>query len=130
VTRIHGITDQMVANAPSFAQVYPQLVEAIGRRTLIIYNAPFDCRILQYCCALHQLDPVWGYDVQRQLVTLPAHQPIQCAMRHYSQYCAERSGYRGYPRWQKLPNAGHRARSDCQAVLQILQKMANSLELL
>jgi hypothetical protein len=48
----------------------------------------------------------------------------QCAMQHYASYTGTwNARYRSY-RWQRLPNAGHRARGDCQATLMLLAGMA------
>lgn len=55
VTRIHGIDDKVVENAPTFPEVYAQIVEAIAGRKIIIYNSGFDTRILNYCCDIHGL---------------------------------------------------------------------------
>lgn len=39
---VHGITDAMVADAPTFAEAYPQFRTFVGEATLIAHNAPFD----------------------------------------------------------------------------------------
>ena len=40
-TAVHGITDEMVAKAPSWGSVWPHLRELLGGRAVGIYNAPF-----------------------------------------------------------------------------------------
>ena len=42
---IHGITDEMVKDAPNFCEVYPQIVAALAGKEVLIYNANFDIRI-------------------------------------------------------------------------------------
>jgi DNA polymerase-3 subunit epsilon len=49
---LHGITWPMVADAPTFADVWPQLVPLLdGAAFLAAHNAPFDRRVLAACCA-------------------------------------------------------------------------------
>ena len=53
VTEIHGITDEMVADAPTFPQVYPRIDAALKKKRVIIYNASFDIKILAYWALLN-----------------------------------------------------------------------------
>jgi len=39
---VHGITDEELAGAPSFAQVFPKLLELLEGRLPVAYNADFD----------------------------------------------------------------------------------------
>lgn len=55
VTAIHGITDAMVADAPSLPEIYTRIVEALKDKRVLIYNSAFDIKILNYCCQLHSL---------------------------------------------------------------------------
>src|SRR5947207_14134375 len=41
-TRIHGISDAMLADAPTPAQIAPAFRQACGGDTLVIHNAGFD----------------------------------------------------------------------------------------
>lgn len=41
-TEIHGITADMVANAPTFADIEPQLRALLHGRKVAVYNVPFD----------------------------------------------------------------------------------------
>jgi len=49
--RVHGISDKMVAKAPSFGSVYPEIKEFIGVATLLAHNAGFDVRFLAAECS-------------------------------------------------------------------------------
>lgn len=44
---VHGITDEMVADAPPLAEILPRLMEFIGNRTIVAHNARFDLGFLQ-----------------------------------------------------------------------------------
>lgn len=50
-TYIHGITWEMVAQEPCFAEVWPDLEPLFaGVDFLAAHNAPFDRRVLEACC--------------------------------------------------------------------------------
>ncbi|MFG6466899.1 DNA polymerase III subunit epsilon [Roseateles sp. BYS87W] len=40
--RVHGITDEFLADKPKFAQIADQLLEFLSGAELVIHNAPFD----------------------------------------------------------------------------------------
>lgn len=49
ITRITGIDNLMVANAPTFVEVYPDLVSlCLGQETIVGHNLPFDMGMI-YC---------------------------------------------------------------------------------
>lgn len=61
-TKIHGITNGDVANAPTWAEVWPSVEAAISGRLLAAYNAPFDWRMITHENARNGLPPVaWGW---------------------------------------------------------------------
>ena len=45
--RVHGITAEQVATAPTFATIEPQLRDLLHGRPVAIYNAEFDTGILR-----------------------------------------------------------------------------------
>jgi DNA polymerase-3 subunit epsilon len=50
-TYIHGITWRMVANEPSFAELWPEVrSELRGAQFLAAHHAPFDRGVLDACC--------------------------------------------------------------------------------
>lgn len=109
---IHGITDEMVKDAPAFPEVWPQITDALRGKHLLVYNLEFDINILNYCRKLYGL-PTLGLKKKSSV----------CLMEWYSQFVGQWSQhYRSY-RWQAL-NDGHRAKGDCLAALEVLQKMA------
>lgn len=51
-THVHGITWEMVADAPPFAEAWPRFAPLLdGAAFLAAHNAPFDRRVLAACCA-------------------------------------------------------------------------------
>ncbi len=118
-TAIHGITDADVAGAPTMAELYDDLRALLSHRTVIIYNAEYDTRLLRQSIRAAHDRPVtppsrWGIA------------PV-CAMELYSSYL-------GTERWQKLTNAAasfgldtsgaHGALADCRMTLGVVRGMA------
>jgi len=57
-THIHGVSWEMVADQPSFAEVWPELAEMLrGAAFLAAHNAPFDRGVLNACCRAAGLEP-------------------------------------------------------------------------
>lgn len=107
---IHGITNEMVENAPTFPDIYADLSTICKENKLLIYNADFDVSILHYCCEIYSL-PILKYNL------------IQCLMEWYAQWFGDWNSYYKSYKWQPLCG-GHRALSDCQAALALLKEMA------
>ncbi|MCE9614168.1 MAG: 3'-5' exonuclease [Lentisphaerae bacterium] len=53
--RVHGITDDMVADAPPFPDVYQEFLDFIGDSVLIAHNARFDMSFIQAEALRHAL---------------------------------------------------------------------------
>jgi DNA polymerase-3 subunit epsilon len=57
-TYVHGIRWQDVADAPTFAEAWPELAPLLdGASFLAAHNAPFDRGVLAACCAMAGLLP-------------------------------------------------------------------------
>lgn len=113
-TKIHGYTIDGLAEAPAFREVYPQLLDALKDKRVIVYNARYDRRVF---------DTEVGMLGARGLLSgryLPA---WECAMGWYSQFVGE-PGKRGGYKYQKLPGGDHSALGDCRATLKVLETMA------
>ena len=54
-TAIHGITDAMAANAPSWPDIAEQFATVVRGRTVVTYNAAFDERLIRQTHQLHGL---------------------------------------------------------------------------
>ena len=73
-TAVHGITDEMVAKAPSWGSVWPHLRELLGGRAVGIYNAPFDLRMMRQ-------------SVEKQKMTwAPIGAEVCCVMQMYRRF--------------------------------------------
>jgi DNA polymerase-3 subunit epsilon len=47
-SRVHGITDEMLAGQPSPEEIFPEFCDFIGGSTLVAHNARFDLSFLRY----------------------------------------------------------------------------------
>lgn len=66
-TDIHGITDDMVANAPRFPDVLPALLNFMRGGVFVAHNAPFDVKMI-------------GNELARMRFVVPTH-PVVCTVR-------------------------------------------------
>lgn len=120
VVKIHGITNEMVANSPCWNQIHHQFCNIVQNRKVLIYNADYDIRLIHQTAAIYRL-------------TKPVMQS-ECIMLLYAQYCGEWNTYRADWKWQKLTHAAsqcgvrvqgaHRALGDCMMTLAVLKSMA------
>lgn len=117
--RIHGITPEMVKDAPTLADLVPQLVELLTGHHLVVYNLGYDMRYFpdEVCAA-------------------PA--KMSCCMERFAEHYGDWNAYHESYRWQKLDRAAayvehtwdgaaHRARADasaCRSVWRFLRKVA------
>jgi DNA polymerase III epsilon subunit family exonuclease len=58
--RVHGITDEMVADAPEPRAIARPLREAVGARLLIFHNASFDLPFLMDLMRRTGQAPIWN----------------------------------------------------------------------
>lgn len=126
-TAIHGITDSMVSDAPTFADLLPRLESLLTGRRVVIYNAAFDAGIVQA-----ELRRVWYGDRPPLIWELGerwrgwaggAGAAAECAMHQHARWVGDWDHYHQSYTWQPLCG-GHRAAADCRAVLDRLRTMA------
>lgn len=122
VTRIHGITNAMVRDAPVWADVWPQVKDIFSGRHVGIYNAEFDLKMMQQSSRAYRLN-----------IDLTGWERF-CLMKLYAAYYGQ-IGYRGEYRWQRLEDAArqcginlhntHRALDDTLLARAVLEHMAS-----
>ena len=122
VTRVHGITNSMVADAPAWVKVWPQVRDILSGRQVGIYNAEFDLKMMEQSSRANRIH----FDLSgwKQF----------CLMKLYAMYYGQ-VGYRGEFRWQRLEDAArqcrinlhntHRALDDTLLARAILEHMAS-----
>lgn len=132
VTAINGITNEMVANAPTWDQVYNEIKQIVEENLLVAFNAEFDLRMLAQTSALYGLPRIMS---NVYLFVLPDGLHGCCAMKLYAQYygewCSEEQTYRRQNLTRALEQQGitvdvpaHRAVGDTLRTLALLQSMA------
>ena len=113
---VHGITDEIVANAPPFSEVYPRIAEVLKDKRILIYNAAFDIKILNYCCN------------QYGLPILMLKKRSDCLMEWAAQWGGYWSYYHQDYKYFPLSSSSHRALGDCIAALNLIKRMAADSE--
>lgn len=121
VTHIHGITDEMVADAATWAEVYPDVAGLLTDKIVVVYNAEFDSRLVRQSCEIYSLP-------------MPEVRGWTCAMKAYARRNGEWSNYWGDFKWVKLGEAcyrmdievegAHDATADALMTWKLVQKMA------
>jgi len=77
ITKLTGISDAMVENAPRFIEIYDQLVEfCVGEKTIFSHNLAFDMGVLRIELERHGLQYAFPYPPY-QCCTIEASMAIQ-----------------------------------------------------
>jgi len=123
-TAIHGITDAMVAAAPTIADIADGICSAIRGRVVVIYNAEYDMRLLSQSSRSLGMDTNWRDQAQRWV----------CAMLAYAEHRGEPGRRYGEFKWHRLEVAAgyegidvgrsHTALDDCRTTLALVRKLA------
>ncbi len=116
--QVHGITNQMLLEAPKWEEAWPDIQAVLQGRYIGVYNVDFDLRMLKQSHRLNGL--VWTIPEQR----------FFCVMKLFSQYQSashwltlEAAGRRlGIP----LPNA-HRALQDALLARAVFRVIASGV---
>ena len=131
-TRIHGITDEMVQDAPAFPAVYPAIVDALTAVAWVGYNVYFDHNRIRHECEraylLTPCPPVTIHGPQFEYIR------EYDAMSEYAEFWGEYSDYHGNYKWQRLANTvkqqhlpdspAHNALGDCWSTYHLIVKMS------
>ncbi len=111
-TQIHGITDAEVKDAPLFPEIFDRLKEITAGKSIVIYNASFDMRLIRQSLAKYDR-PFSGIEDEQ----------VECAMLQYSAWYGALWPGGGY-KWQRLRGGDHTALGDCRATLAVIRRMA------
>ena len=127
---IHGITDAMLAEAPTWSAIHARFCDLVEGRQVVIYSREFDTRVISQTARRYGLPAPQGFD----LVLDPGR--IHCAMQAYARFHGEWNAEKGQYRWQKLSAAAaqqgvtvtnaHRALGDCLMTLGVVRAMAST----
>lgn len=122
---VHKITAEMLATAPSFGDIWPELRDLVAGRTVIAYNAMFDTSKI----AQSRRASGVAFDPETFLPTTWC-----CAMLNFAQFYGDWDSRRHSYAWQSLDAAarfckvqgikGHRALADAEITRQVLLYVA------
>ncbi|WP_410583831.1 3'-5' exonuclease [Amycolatopsis sp. lyj-108] len=120
----HGITAEMVTEplVPIFAAVHDELVELLAGKRIVCWNADFDRRVLT--AEADRLLPSYSTAVSTDWVSAQ----WEDAMARHAEWSGERTAEGNGYGTHRL-DGGHRALSDCAAMLTRLREMAVNPEL-
>jgi DNA polymerase III subunit epsilon len=118
---VHGITEDMVKDAPMFREIGPEIARLIDGQIVVIYNAGFDAWLLDRLFIENGLD-------------MPDFQQW-CLMLAYAEYHQAPGKYPGQYAWQSLSVAceqqgveqdgeAHRTMADTMMTWKLLQTLA------
>ncbi|MDE0312617.1 MAG: 3'-5' exonuclease [Caldilineaceae bacterium] len=118
---LHGISNKMVREAPTWAEIWPEVQLLFQGRRVGIFNADFDLRMMRQSHKQHGLH--WEEFGGSAF----------CVMKMYARFFGERLGIRN-AKWQSLQNAGrqcgltlpnsHRAVDDARLTCAVFRHMA------
>lgn len=130
-TAIHGITNEMVASAPTFAEIHEKLIEALTNKSIIIYNSQFDIKMLLQTALISDVDLLFYSRLDSQ---------SRCAMNWYGGYRKDNTLDGKAARAYKLTDAyqyegldtkdiqAHRAYADCLMTLNLIKTVNQKIQ--
>jgi len=125
-TLVHGLADHDVAFARPFDAIWPELDALLRGRHVVIYNAPYDLRLVVQSLLPYNIVPKAGA-------------LASCAMTLFAKWNGEWNPDRGGWKWYSLDAAAaiaglprdaqrHRARADAELCRQILLHIAQGAD--
>lgn len=118
LTAIHGISNEMVADAPTWETAWEPVFDALAGQHVAAWNAPFDMQMVRQSWERYGL--------------IPPFMAWDDPMQHYGAFQGTVGKYGGF-KWWKLELAcqhlgispgGHRALADAEATRQVILAMA------
>ena len=117
ITRLTGITDEMVKDAPTVTSILPSLKEFLGEDIIVAHNASFDYKFLSHNFYMHQ----------RTQLRNPLLCTVKLANRVHSTLPSKRLS--SLCEFYGITNEqAHRAMSDVDATIKIFYGMLEHLE--
>jgi DNA polymerase-3 subunit epsilon len=119
VIAIHGITDADVSGAPTWGDLYEDVLRVLTSRRIVVYNVTFDRQMVDQACG-------------RFALAAPTAE-WECAMKKYAGFYGNWDAQKQWYRFQKLERAvlafgaepgGHRAAADALACRAVVLGMA------
>ncbi len=131
---IHGITDELVKDAPMFGDLLPRLEEILRSRTVLVYNLEFDEGKLERSAVANGCRfsfDFWAHETESGVYEDNWHD----VMDLYAAFYGDWHDYHRSYRWQRLstaarqcgiqvPETYHRALADAEMTRQIVLHMA------
>lgn len=121
-TKIHGILDSDVAEAPTLDSVFSKIKSIYENYVVLIYNADFDNRLIEQSAKLYNLE-----FRAKDYVSY-------CLMKDFACFYGDFSSYHQSYTWQSLSSAAnycgvnihgeHRAKFDCLTTLGVFNYMS------
>lgn len=139
---IHGITNDMVQNAPTFCDLLPELGRILNGRIVMIYNVEFDIDKMTRSAEANSCGDFqglwrppkdWDFSVEPHYAS-----GWLDAMELYAAYYGDWNDYHQSYRWQRLGNALrqckielptdiHRAHADAEMTRRLVLHMAKDI---
>lgn len=131
---IHGITNDLVKNAPNFSDVYSEVFDLIYPKNLLVYNASFDSRLIIQTMQAHG----HYYELRDHIVAFSRYfygGNMHCIMEAYAEHYGQWNDYQNAYKWQSLTNAckqqaidisdlnAHRALADCEMTRRLIHRV-------
>jgi DNA polymerase-3 subunit epsilon len=122
--KVHGISMEMVKDAPEFDAIVGELNRVIDGKTVVAYNADFDKGVIGRACLKYGLPKSAGNGHE-----------YDCAMLKFAEFVGE-IGRKGDYKWQTLESAAralgvtvlgdkaHNAVGDCRFTLEVVKALA------
>lgn len=126
-SNIHNITNEKVANSPSYNEIHQKVLIILNDKNIIVYNSDFDLRMIKKTASKYNIDS----EIKPKNVT--------CVMEWYAQFWGDFNDYFGSYKWQKLTSAArqqhidisdltaHDALSDCEITRRLINTVNNKL---
>ncbi|KZN20423.1 MULTISPECIES: 3'-5' exonuclease [Pseudomonas] len=136
-TNHNGITNEMVAEAPTWPEVHHLVLAALKGRVALAYSFGYDYRMLRSMADRHGCPFPRETMASEHVVMLEGGIVLQCVMRAYALLWQEpttKANNTGGFRWKKLTDAchaqgvevtgAHRSKVDCDLTLGLIKAMA------